>query len=64
MAQQDYSKLFKAWQPQTTTPSYNNVFEKEKIKLELQAYQNQLSTVKTEQDQRKKASTGTRILKQ
>lgn len=62
MAQQDYSKLFKAWQPQTTTPSYNNVFEKEKIKLELQAYQNQLSTVKTEQDQRKKASTGTRIL--
>jgi hypothetical protein len=62
MAQQDYSKLFKAWQPQTTTPSYNNVFEKEKIKLKLQAYQNQLSTVKTEQDQRKKASTGTRIL--
>ena len=62
MAQQDYSKLFKAWQPQTTTPSYNNVFEKEKIKLELQAYQNQLEVINAEQTQRKKASTGTRIL--
>ena len=62
MAQQDYSKLFKAWQPQTTTPSYNNVFEKEKIKLELQAYQKQLEVINAEQTQRKKASTGTRIL--
>lgn len=61
MAQQDYNKLFKAWQPEQSTlsPTYNI---NQQSKLLLQAYQNQLSTVKTEQDQRKKASTGTRIL--